>query len=334
VKFVIAGAGAIGGYLGARLARAGADVVLFARGPHLKAMQERGLRVLSPDGDFEVRPKVTGDLLTIGRADVVFLGVKAHGLTALAPALQPLLGPDTVVVSTQNGIPWWYFQGVGGELDGLRLERVDPGGAIAAAIEPRRIVGSLAYFSTDLPEPGVIHHTEGNRISFGEPSGERSERVRQIAQALIAAGLRCPATTRIRHEIWVKLLGNVAFNPISALTGGTLEELVRQPDVARVVREVMLEAEAVAARLGIELPVSVEQRMAGAGQVGAHKTSMLQDREAGRPMEIEAVVGAVLELGDRLGVPMPATRAVYGCVKLLDEKVRSDGRTVGRGVPA
>ena len=334
MKFVIAGAGAIGGYLGARLARAGADVVLFARGPHLKAMQERGLRVLSPDGDFEVRPKVTGDLLTIGRADVVFLGVKAHGLTALAPALQPLLGPDTVVVSTQNGIPWWYFQGVGGELDGLRLERVDPGGAIAAAIEPRRIVGSLAYFSTDLPEPGVIHHTEGNRISFGEPSGERSERVRQIAQALIAAGLRCPATTRIRHEIWVKLLGNVAFNPISALTGGTLEELVRQPDVARVVREVMLEAEAVAARLGIELPVSVEQRMAGAGQVGAHKTSMLQDREAGRPMEIEAVVGAVLELGDRLGLPMPATRAVYGCVKLLDEKVRSDGRTVGRGVPA
>jgi 2-dehydropantoate 2-reductase len=334
VKFVIAGAGAIGGYLGARLARAGADVVLFARGPHLKAMQERGLRVLSPDGDFEVRPQVTGDLLTIGSADVVFLGVKAHGLTALAPALQPLFGPDTVVVSTQNGIPWWYFQGVGGELDGLRLERVDPGGTIAAAIEPRRIVGSLAYFSTDLPEPGVIHHTEGNRISFGEPSGERSERVRQITQALIAAGLRCPATTRIRHEIWVKLLGNVAFNPISALTGGTLEELVRQPDVARVVREVMLEAEAVAARLGIELPVSVEQRMAGAGQVGAHKTSMLQDREAGRPMEIEAVVGAVLELGDRLGVPMPATRAVYGCVKLLDEKVRSDGRTVGRGVAA
>ena len=331
MKLVIAGAGAIGGYLGARLARAGADVVLYARGPHLKAMQERGLRVLSPDGDFEVRPQVTGDLPSIGPADVVFLGVKAHGLTALAPALKPLFGPDTVVVSTQNGIPWWYFQGVGGELDGLRLERVDPGGAIAAAIEPRRIVGSLAYFSTDLPEPGVVHHTEGNRISFGEPSGERSERVRQITQALIAAGLRCPATTRIRHEIWVKLLGNVAFNPISALTGGTLEELVRQPDVARVVREVMQEAEAVAAKLGIELPVSIEQRMAGAGQVGAHKTSMLQDREAGRPMEIEAVVGAVLELGDRLGVPMPATRTVYGCVKLLDEKVgRADGRTGGR----
>ncbi|HTL04563.1 MAG TPA: 2-dehydropantoate 2-reductase [Gemmatimonadales bacterium] len=332
MKLVIAGAGAIGGYLGARLARAGADVVLYARGAHLKAMQERGLRVLSPDGDFEVRPKVTGDLLTIGTADVVILGVKAHSLTALAPALTPLLGPDTVVVSTQNGIPWWYFQGIGGELDGLTLDRVDPGGAIAAAIEPRRIVGSLAYFSTDLPEPGVVHHTEGNRISFGEPSGERSERVKQITQALIAAGLRCPATTRIRHEIWVKLLGNVAFNPISALTGGTLEELVRQPDVARVVRDVMLEAEAVAAKLGIELPVSIEQRMAGAGQVGAHKTSMLQDREAGRPMEIEAVVGAVLELGDRLGVAMPATRAVYGCVKLLDEKLRSDRRKLSSGI--
>jgi len=334
VKIVIAGAGAIGGYLGARLTRAGADVVLLARGPHLRAMQERGLRVVSPDGDFEVKPRVTGEVATIGTADLVFLGVKAHGLTALAPTLRPLYGPDTVVVSTQNGIPWWYFQGIGGELEGLALERVDPGGVIAAAIEPHRIVGSLAYFSTDLAEPGVVHHTEGNRISFGEPGGERSERVRQIAQALIAAGFRCPATTRIRHEIWVKLLGNVAFNPISALTGATLEELVRQPDVARVVREVMQEAETVAGQLGIELPVSIDQRMAGAGQVGAHKTSMLQDREAGRPMEIEAVVGAVLELGDRLGVPMPATRAVYGCVKMLDETVgRSEGRTVGPGAP-
>jgi len=333
VRIVIAGAGAIGGYIGARLTLAGADVVLFARGPHLRAMQERGLRVRSPEGDFEVKPKVSNDLASIGAADVVFLGVKAHSLTALAPALPPLLGPDTVVVSTQNGIPWWYFQraGGGGELDGLSLERVDPGGVIAAAIEPRRIVGSLAYFSTDLAEPGVIHHTEGNRISFGEPSGERSERVKRIAEALIAAGFRCPATTRIRHEIWVKLLGNVAFNPISALTRGTLEELVRHPEVSQVVREVMHEAEAVAARLGIELPISIEQRMAGAEKVGAHKTSMLQDLEAGRPMEIEAVVGAVVELGERLGVPVPVTRTVYGLVKMLDEKVgRSESRKVGR----
>jgi 2-dehydropantoate 2-reductase len=322
VRIVIAGAGAIGGYIGARLAKAGGDVVLFARGPHLQAMRDRGLRVVSPDGDFAVKPEVTGDLNAIGHADVIVLGVKAHGLTTLAPQLRPLLGPDTVVVSTQNGIPWWYFQGYGGELDGLHLERVDPGGVIAASIEPRRVVGSLAYFSTDIAEPGVIHHTEGNRISFGEPDGTRTERTKRIAEALIAAGFRCPVTTRFRHEIWVKLLGNVAFNPISALTGGTLEELARDPEVSKVVRELMIETEAVAARLNIELPISIDQRMAGAGKVGAHKTSMLQDFEAGRPMELEAIVGAVVELGERLGVPMPATRTVYACAKMLDAKRR------------
>jgi 2-dehydropantoate 2-reductase len=322
VRIVIAGAGAIGGYIGARLARAGADVVLYARGPHLRAMQERGLRIRSAEGDFEVKPEMAADLAAIGTADVVFLGVKAHALTALAPQLRPLLGPDTVVVSTQNGIPWWYFQGYGGELDGLRLERVDPGGVIASSIEARRVVGSLAYFATDIVEPGVIRHTEGNRISFGEPNGTRTERTKKIAEALIAAGFRCPVTTRFRHEIWVKLLGNVAFNPISALTRATLEVLARHPDVSRVVRDVMAETEAVAARLDIELPISIDQRMAGAERVGAHKTSMLQDLEAGRPMEIEAVVGAVVELGERLGVAMPATRAVYASAKLLDEQSR------------
>ena len=319
MRIVIAGAGAIGGYIGARLARAGADVVLFARGPHLRAMQERGLRVKSPDGDFEVRPEVTGDLAAIGAADVVFLGVKAHSLTALAPGLRALVGPDTVVVSTQNGIPWWYFQMHGGELDGVRLERVDPGGVIAGAFDARRIVGSLAYFATDIVEPGVIRHTEGNRISLGEPDGSRSERARAVAEALIGAGFRCPITTRIRQEIWVKLLGNVAFNPISALTGGTLEELARHPDVSQLIRTVMTETEAVAAKLGIELPISIDQRMAGAAKVGAHKTSMLQDFEAGRPMELEAVVGGVIELGEKLGVSMPATQAVYACTKVLDE---------------
>ena len=320
MRIVIAGAGAIGGYIGAKLAKAGTDVVLFARGPHLQAMQTRGLRVTSADGDFEVRPHVTGDLASIGTVDVVFLGVKAHGLTALAPALRPLFGPDTVVVSTQNGVPWWYFQNYGGELDGLHLERVDPGGVIASSIEPRRVVGSLAYFATDIAEPGVIHHTEGNRISFGEPDGSKSERAKAIAEALIAAGFRCPVTARFRHEIWVKLLGNVAFNPISALTGGTLEELARHPDTSKVVREIMAETEAVAGKLGIEMPISIDQRMAGAEKVGAHKTSMLQDLEAGRPLELEAVVGAVVELGERLGVPMPSTRAVYACAKMLNEK--------------
>jgi 2-dehydropantoate 2-reductase len=322
MRIVIVGAGAIGGYIGARLARVGADVVLHARGAHLAAMQAHGLRVIGDEEEFTVTPAVSGELAAIGQADVVFLGVKAHSLTALAPTLGPLLGADTVVVSTQNGIPWWYFQQGGGEFEGLRLERVDPGGVIAAAIEPRRVVGSIAYFATDVVEPGVIRHIEGNRISFGEPDGSKSERARRIAEALIAAGFRCPVTPRFRHEIWVKLLGNVAFNPISVLTRGTLEQIARHPDVSRLVRELMVETEAVAARLGIELPISIDQRMAGAEKVGAHKTSMLQDLEAGRPMELEAVVGAVVELGERMGLPMTATRAVYACARQLDELSR------------
>ena len=320
MKIVIAGAGAIGGYIGAKLARQGADVTLFARGAHLKAMQERGLRVEGSEDSFEVHPRVTGSLESIGPADVVFLGVKAHSLPDLAPRLGPLLGPDTVVVSTQNGIPWWYFQNHGGELEGLSLERVDPGRVIATAIEPRRVIGSIAYFSTEIAEPGVIRHNEGNRISFGEPDGTKSERIQRITQALIPAGLRSPITTKIRQEIWVKLLGNVAFNPISALTGATLVEMATHPEVSRLVRDLMRETEAVAGKLGIELPISIDQRIAGAAKVGAHKTSMLQDVEAGRPMELEAVVGAVIELGERLGIDMPATKAVYSCAALLNDK--------------
>ncbi|MGA8307885.1 MAG: 2-dehydropantoate 2-reductase [Candidatus Acidiferrales bacterium] len=317
MKFLIAGAGAIGAYMGACMARAGQDVTLFARGPHLRAMQERGVRVKSVDGDFEAHPKIAANLGDVSPVDVVFLGVKAHGLTQLAPQLKPVLGPDTAVVGTQNGIPWWFFQGWGGEHQGMHLERVDPGGTIAAAIEPRRVLGSIVYFATDIVEPGVVRHTEGNRISLGEPDGTRSDRNRQIAEALIAAGLRCPVTTRIRQEIWVKILGNVAFNPISALTGATLAKMARDPDVNALVRRIMEETIAVGARLGLEVPITIDQRIAGAEKVGEHKTSMLQDLEAGRPIELEAVVGAVVELGERLNVPMPHTRAVYACTKLL-----------------
>lgn len=317
MKFVIVGAGAIGAYLGACLARTGQNVILFARGSHLRAMQEQGVRVRSPAGNFEVRPPVMDSLEAIGLADVVFLGVKAHSLPELAPRLSPLLGSDTVVVSTQNGIPWWYFQNHGGELEGLRLERIDPGGVISAAIESRRVIGSIVYFSTEIIEPGVIQHIEGNRISLGELDGTRSDRCRKIAEALICAGFRCPITTHIRREIWVKLLGNVSFNPISALTGATLVQMVRDPEVSILIRNIMVEAESVASRLGIELPVSIDQRMAGAEKVGEHKTSMLQDLEAGRPMELEAIVGSVVELGERLGLPMTHTRAVYACAKLL-----------------
>jgi 2-dehydropantoate 2-reductase len=326
MNIVIVGAGAIGGYLGARLANAGAAVTLVARGPHLDAMRARGLRVVSPDGDFESRPRVVGKLADAGRPDVVVLGVKAHSLAAIAPELSAVCTDATTVVGTQNGIPWWYFQRYGGELDGLRLESVDPGGVVAAAIPPERVVGSLAYFSTEIVEPGVIRHIEGNRLTLGEPDGSRSDRCRSLAEALIASGIRCPITTRLRHEIWVKLLGNVAFNPISALTGATLVRIVRHPEAAALVREVMTETGAVAAKLGIELPISIDQRMAGAEKVGEHKTSMLQDLEAGRPMEIDAIVGAVVELGERLGVPMPATRAMYACVKLLDDQRRKPPR--------
>jgi 2-dehydropantoate 2-reductase len=318
MRFLIAGAGAIGGYIGAKMARAGKDVTLFARGRHLQAMQERGLRVLSAEGDFEVHPQVIGNLQGAGPFDVIFLGVKAHGLTQLAPQLKPLIGENTTVVSTQNGVPWWYFQSGAGEFSGIQLAGVDPGGVIAASIDPQRVVASIVYLGTDIAEPGVIRHTEGNRITLGEPDGTRSDRCRLIAEALIQAGLRCPVTTRIRHEIWVKILGNVAFNPISALTRATLAAMARDPGVNGIVRGIMAEVEAVAAKLGLELPISIDQRIAGAERVGEHKTSMLQDLEAGRPLELEAVVGAVVELGERLGVPMPHTKTVYACTRLLE----------------
>ncbi len=321
MKFLIAGAGAIGAYVGARMAHAGSDVTLFARGPHLRAMQERGVEVQSTEGDFIAHPRIAASLEDVGPVDVVFLAVKAHGLPQLAPHLAPVLGPDTTVVSLQNGIPWWYFQGFGGEWNGLRLERVDPGGVISAAVEARRVVGSIVYLATQITSPGVVRHIEGNRISLGEPDGSRSERIRSIAEAMIAAGLKCPVTTRLRHEIWVKLLGNASLNPVSALTRATIVQMVRDPGVGPVIRAIMEEVEAVSHKLGMELPITIDQRMAGAEKVGEHKTSMLQDLEAGRPMELEALVGAVVEVGERVGLPMTVSRTIYNCTKLLAKTV-------------
>ena len=320
MKFLIAGAGAIGAYIGARMAQAGFDVTLYARGPHLRAMQEEGVQVKSSEGDFVACPKIAASLEEIGRVDVVFLGVKAHGLPQLAPQLRPVLGPDTAVVSTQNGIPWWYFQRFGGEWEGLRLERIDPDGVISSSIEAQRVIGSIVYFSTEITAPGVIQHIDGNRITLGEPDGTRSDRLRKISEALIASGFRCPITARIRHEIWVKVLGNASFNPVSALTRATLVQMARDPGVCSVIRNIMQEVEAVSHKLGMELPVTIDQRIAGAEKVGEHKTSMLQDLEAGRPMELEALVGAVVELGERVGLPMSCTRTVYSCAKLLAER--------------
>ncbi|MGH9680848.1 MAG: ketopantoate reductase family protein, partial [Candidatus Acidiferrales bacterium] len=294
-------------------------VTLFARGPHLRAMQANGVRVLSAEGDFVVRPKLVEKLEDAGLVDVIILGVKAHSLTQLAPQLKPLLGENTVVVSTENGIPWWYFQLGAGEYSNFRIERIDPGGVIGDTIDPHRVVGSLVYFATEIVEPGVIRHIEGNRITLGEPDGSKSERTRAISDALIKAGFKCPVTARLRNELWVKILGNVAFNPISALTRATIVRMVHDPQVHLLVQNIMTEVETVANKLGIELPISIEKRIAGAEKVGEHKTSMLQDLEAGRPMELEAVVGAVLEIGERLGVPMPNTQAVYACTRLLGQ---------------
>jgi len=326
VRLAVVGAGAIGAYLGARLSLSGHDVSLIARGPHLRAMQANGVRVRSPEGDFEARPVATDDYEEIGEVDFVFLTVKAHGLPEIVPRLLPLLGPETAVLTAQNGIPWWYFQKHGGPLEGRRIERLDPDGVVSGAIAADRVIGCIVYPSASIAEPGVIEHVEGNRFAIGEPDGSTSDRCRRLADALIESGLRCPMRSRIRDDMWVKLLGNVAFNPISALTHATLVEIVNHPEAAELACSVMEEADAVAAALGVEIPISIERRIAGPAKVGEHKTSMLQDVETGRPMELEAIVGAVFELGEIVGVQMPNIRAVYAGTKLLGESV-AKGRT-------
>ena len=317
MKVGIVGAGAIGGFLGARLARAGVDVTLVARGPHLKAMRESGLRVSDGGAEWTVRVDATDDFAAMRGAGAVFVTLKAHSLPPVAERLAAGLGPDAVVVSAQNGIPWWYFQRHGGELEGIHLASVDPGGVVANAIDPRRVIGCVVYPATSLVSPGVIRHVEGERFSLGELDGSQTARILELSHVLVGAGLKAPVQQRIRAELWLKLLGNAVFNPLSALTRASLGAIAQSPLVADVVRSAMEEADAVARRLGIEIPVSIDQRIKGAARVGDHKTSMLQDLEAGRPMEIDAITGSVVELGDRLGVPVPHLRTLYSAVKLL-----------------
>lgn len=318
MKFAIVGAGAIGAFLGAMLARAGEDVTLVARGAHLRAMQEHGVRVLGEIGDFQVAVKATDDPQQIGPVDVVVLTLKTHSVPAIAASLRHLIGSETAVVTAQNGFPWWYFYKLGGEWEGTRLESVDPGGMISRHLEPAHIVGCVVYPSTEIVEPGVVRHMESTRFAIGEPDGTKSERCRRIAESFISAGLRCPIRANLRHDIWVKLMGNVAYNPISALTRATLIEIVRCPETRALAAAIMTEADAVAKKLGIDIGVSIEQRLEGAEKVGEHKTSMLQDIEAGKPTELEAIVGAIIELGDKLGVEVANTKSVYACVKLLE----------------
>jgi 2-dehydropantoate 2-reductase len=325
MRFTVVGAGAIGAFVGAMLSKSGEDVTLIARGAHLRAMQEHGVRVHGEIGDFEARVSATDDPAKVGAVDVVLLTLKAHSLPEIAPRLAPLIAPGTWVVSAQNGIPWWYFYRHGGEWEGTHLESVDPGGVINQSIDSARVIGCVIYPSAAISEPGVIQHIEGTRFAIGEPDGSKSERCRKLADAFIKAGLRCPIRTNIRHDMWVKLMGNVAYNPISALTRATLIEIVRCPETRALATAIMTEAESVATRLGIEMGVSIEQRLEGAEKVGHHKTSMLQDVESGRPMELEAIVGAVVELGDKLGLSLSCTKAVYACVKLLAE-ARAKGR--------
>ncbi|MQF48589.1 2-dehydropantoate 2-reductase [SAR202 cluster bacterium AC-647-N09_OGT_505m] len=317
MRIVIYGAGAIGAFLGAKLALGGEDVILVARGPHLRAIQSHGIRIRSPQGDIQAHLQATDDPTTIGPVDYLFLTVKAHSLTAIAPQLAQLLGPETTVVSAQNGIPWWYFQRHGGQWDGANLESVDPGGVISKTIDASRIIGCVVYPAARIAEPGIIEHTEGDRFSIGELDGASSERCKQLSAALIRAGLKGPIRSRIRHELWVKLLGNMAFNPLSAITRATMVEIATHPETSTIARAMMAEADSIARELGVEIPITIEQRFSGAKKVGHHKTSMLQDLEAGRSLELESIVGSVVELGDKLGLPVPHTRTVYACVKLL-----------------
>jgi 2-dehydropantoate 2-reductase len=326
VRFVVLGAGAVGAYVGAALARGGADVTLVARGKQLLALQERGVRVLSESGDFEARPPATDDWGAIADADVVFLGLKAYTLPEIAPRLGELLRPDAAVIAAQNGIPWWYFQAHGGPLDGLVLESVDPSGVIIRSLPPAAAVGCVVYCSTELVEPGVVRHHEGTRFSLGEPDRCESERCRLIAEAFRRGGLKAPVEPDLRNEIWLKLLGNATFNPVSALTGATLGELGSTAAMRETLRAAFGEIAAVAERLGVRFPVSIERRLEAGLAVGEHKTSMLQDLENDKPLEYQCMTGAVLELGERLEIATPCVSTIHACIGLVDE-LRSRDRS-------
>lgn len=331
MKFVVIGAGAIGAYVGACLARGGVDVTLVARGVHLQAMRERGVRVQSAGGDFVSHPTATDDFEAVADAGVVFVGLKAYSLPDLAPQIGRYLRPATRVVWAQNGLPWWYFQSEGGPFEGTRLESTDPAGVISDAFAPAHNIGCVAYCSTEIVEPGVIRHVEGTRFIIGEPDGSGGERCQEISKMFASGGLKAPIETRIRNQIWLKLVGNVSFNPVSALTLATLGELGSDPEVVELLRKMFDECALVAARLGVVFPVSLERRLSGGLGIGDHKTSMLQDLEAGKELELDCMSGAVIELAEKIGVEVPNIRAVHACAKLLG---RTSAAKVGRELAA
>jgi 2-dehydropantoate 2-reductase len=317
VRVAVVGAGAIGAYVGAALHRGGADVHLIARGKHLEAMRRDGVTVLSPRGDFDAHPHATADPGEIGPVDIVFLGLKAYSYAGAGPLLRPLLTPGTGVVAAQNGIPWWYFHGLPGPYQGRRVEAVDPDGAVSAVIPPEQAIGCVVYSSTEIESPGVIRHVEGTRFSIGEPDGTISGRCTAFSQAMIAGGLKCPVEKDLRSDIWLKLLGNVAFNPISVLTRATMGEIAAHPGTRELVLAMMRETAQIAAALGSPPKISVERRFEGAARVGDHKTSMLMDFEAGKPLESDAVLKAPAEMAALAGVPAPSLEMVAALIDLL-----------------
>ncbi|MEU6323516.1 2-dehydropantoate 2-reductase [Streptomyces sp. NPDC047009] len=317
MKIAVLGAGAIGAYVGAALHRGGAEVHLIARGEHLRAMRAHGVHVRSPRGDFVARPHATDDPAEIGPVDYVFLGLKAHSYPSSGPLVAPLLGDRTAVVAGQNGIPWWYFHKLAGPYEGLKIEAVDPGGATSKVLPPERAIGCVVYPATVIESPGVIRHLEGTRFSIGEPSGEVSERCTALSEAMVAGGLKCPVESNLRDDIWIKLMGNVAFNPISALTRATMAEICRHPLTRRLVAQLMEETLDIAARVGSRPAISIEKRLRGAEGVGDHKTSMLQDLEAGKQLELDAIVTAVVEMADISGAEAPTLRAIHAATDLL-----------------
>ena len=327
MRYAIVGAGAIGGYLGAKLALAGEPVTFIARNKNLEAINAQGFRLLLPDGSTQHARDVRAvqDPAAAGPQDVVLLTTKAHQVRDLLPDLRSLFGPETMVVTMVNGVPWWYFHRLGGPHDGRALTSVDPDGALASSIEAERIIGSIVYPAAELVEPGVVRLVEGNRFSLGELDGQRSPRIEILSRSLMAAGFKAPISRDIRSEIWVKLWGNLSFNPISALTHATLEDICRFPLSRELVARMMSESRTVAEKLGVEFKVSLEQRIAGAESVGAHKTSMLQDVEHGRALELQALVGSVVELARITDTPTPTIDAIYATASLLMKTLADRG---------
>ena len=323
MKICIYGAGAIGGYLGAELADAGCEVTLIARGPHLAAMRAKGLTLEIGGERKTVQVHCTDDPAEAGEQDYVIVTLKAHSVIPIVDQMRPLLGPDTAVVTAQNGVLWWYFYGLAGELENHRLEFADPGGRIWETLGPERAIGCVVYPSCEIVEPGVVRHLDSNRFMLGEPDGSKSDRVRVLSEVMSNAGFKAPVRKKIRDDIWFKLLGNATFNPVSVLTGATLQARGTDPGVRGLIRQMMTEAQAVGAALGVRFAMDVEKRIDGGAAVGEHKTSMLQDLEAGRPLELDALVASVTELGRLVNVPTPSIDMVLALARLREATDRN-----------